>query len=92
MTYLKVIASDGMFRNEYAICCLDYKDVVHSAFLDKRDVIVQDSYQGETPAYVAVDVIDKRNELTLVKLPTRLIGGSQYLTVRDRQITTRPIR
>jgi hypothetical protein len=81
---LKVTASSGQFRNEYAVKGKNHKGDEFSLFVSRRHVKLVDEFvNDESPALLSVERITQQGDLVLIRLPGQTFGNGSTITVRE---------
>ncbi len=70
----------GQFPTEYAVGGMQYNNKPFSLFAPAD--AVQAPSGGEGPGLVSVEVIDRKGDLVLVRLPAQTLENGQYVTVK----------
>lgn len=81
--WLKCKVSPGMFSSERLVEFKDFNLEGFSLFVPKEEV------HGD--GYVRVELRKVKDGLCLIKLPTKIIGGHEYVTVTEDQLERRDV-
>jgi hypothetical protein len=86
--WLETTVSPGQFPDEYAVSGQQYDGRTFSLFASADTV--REAWPGAGQGRVLVDVIDRREDLCLVRLPAQTIENGQHVTVRASQLEHSP--
>ena len=93
-TWLKCKVSPGQFSVEYAVQARDFQGKGFSLFAPTETVEVE-QIPGENESvegWMCVKAEAQESDLVLIRLPKQALGNSYYVTVRSKQLETRPAR
>lgn len=93
-TWLRCKVNPGQFTGECVVSAADFRDSLFSLFVPE-EYVESDSEPTEGRAvdgWVRVEVLDRRGELTLVRLPRLPLENGQTVTVHSKELTFRPAR
>jgi hypothetical protein len=85
--WLPCSVSRGQFPSEYAVAGTQFNGKGFSLFAP-REVV-----QSVTPAgdgWMQVDVVDRKGDLALIRLPAQTFENGQYITVQAGLLQTTP--
>jgi hypothetical protein len=85
---LRCSVSPGQFSGEYAISASQSNGEPFSLFADEELVDI-DGGNGPGEGWLRVEVMDRRGEDVLVRLPSPSLEGGQFVTVRSNQLSAR---
>jgi hypothetical protein len=94
-TWLCCDLSPGMFDCEVGVQGQQFDGSAYGLFApaDHVDVGAETLTRGAcVPGLVRVDIIDRKDNLVLVKLPRQTLQAGAYITVTADQLETRPQR
>jgi hypothetical protein len=94
-TWLRCGVSPGMFDNEAGVDGRQFDGSVFSFFApaDTVDHGDQELTRGECiPGWVRVEIISRKDNLVLVKLPRQTFQNGAFITVTGDHLETRPQR
>ncbi len=84
---LRCDVAPGQFTGEYAVSATQSNGEGFSLFVDEelvdRD---QPGSDGRSEGRLRVEVIDRRGDQALIKLPAPSLEGGQFVTVRSDQL------
>jgi hypothetical protein len=80
---LKCTVAAGQFTGEYAVSATQSDGRNFSLFVDENLV---DSDQGMEEGWLSVEVIDRKGDNALIRLPAPSLEGSQIVTVKSSQL------
>ena len=86
--WLPCSVSYGQFPNEYAVAGTQYNEKGFSLFAPKETVSAPNSGEGE--GLIEVEVVDRRGELALVRLPAQTFENGQHVTVNATTLQSSP--
>ncbi len=85
--WLPCSVSPGQFPNEYAISGAQYNGKPFSLFAPQETVrLTADAGDG----FLQVDILDRKGDLVLVRLPAQTFENGQYITVQAVQLRSAP--
>ena len=93
-TWLKCKVSPGQFNVEYAVRARDFEGKGFSLFAPTETVEVE-QFPGENESvegWMCVKAEAQEGDLVLIRLPKQALGNGYYVTVRSKQLETRPAR
>ena len=86
-SYLRCAVGPGQFTGEYAVSAAQSNGEEFSLFVDENLVDwEQPRGDGRGEGWLRVEVIDRRDDRTLIKLPAPSLEGGQFVTVRSDQL------
>jgi hypothetical protein len=77
--WLTCSISPGQFPSEYAVAGVQHNGKPFSLFAPRETVAP--TAGGEGPGLIRVEVLDKKGDLVLVRLPAQTFENGQYVTV-----------
>ena len=80
---LKCTVTTGQFTGEYAVSATQADGSPFSLFVDE-DSVDRDNGTGE--GWVSVDLISRKGDNALIRLPAQSLEGSQFVTVKSLQL------
>ncbi len=86
--WLPCSVSPGQFPTEYAVSGMQYNGKGFSLFAPQETVVPPPSGEGE--GLVQVEVVDRRGELALVRLPAQSFENGQHVTVSGKTLQAAP--
>jgi hypothetical protein len=86
--WLPCSVSPGQFPNEYAVSGMQYNGKGFSLFAPREMVSAPPSGEGE--GLMQVEVVDRRNDLALVRLPAQSFENGQHITVDANTLRSAP--
>jgi hypothetical protein len=84
MKQLPCSVSPGQFPSEYAVAGVQYNGKPFSLFAPRESVFPPSSGEGE--GLLQVEVIDRRGDLVLVRLPAQTFENGQFITVHAKDL------
>jgi hypothetical protein len=93
-TWLRCLVSPGMFDNEIGVDGRQFDGSVFSFFGPDDAVEPEQELTREksVPGWVRVEILDRKGDLVLVKLPRQTFQNGAYITVTADQLQTRAPR
>lgn len=87
-TWVPCSVSLGQFPNEYAVSGTQYNGKTFSLFAprDAVHLATPDAVDG----FLQVQVVDRKNDLVLIRLPAQTFENGQYVTVQAGQLVSAP--
>ena len=84
---LRCAVAPGQFTGEYAVSATQSTGEGFSLFVDE-DMVDQEQPRGDGrgEGWLRVEVIDRRGDQALIKLPAPSLEGGQFVTVRSDQL------
>lgn len=89
--WLRCKVSPGQFSIEYAVSAESFDGRGFSLFAPQDTVeFLTEPANGEpVDGYIRVQVLDRKEELCLIRLPRQIIGLNEYVTVKEEQLQVR---
>ncbi len=93
-TWLKCKVSPGQFSVEYAVQAKDFEGKGFSLFAPTETVEVEQipNENESAEGWMCVKTEAQEGDLVLIRLPKQALGNGYYVTVRSKQLETRPAR
>ncbi len=84
---LRCAVAPGQFTGEYAVSATQSNGERFSLFVEE-DLLEWEQPRGDGrgEGWLRVEVIDRRGDQTLIKLPAPSLEGGQFVTVRSDQL------
>ncbi len=86
--WLPCSVSPGQFPNEYAVSGTQFNGTGFSLFAPLETVVAPPSGEGE--ALLKAEVVDRRGDLALVRLPAQTFENGQHVTVHVNTLQATP--
>jgi hypothetical protein len=86
--WLRCSIGPGQFPTEYAVAGVQHNGKSFSLFAPKETVDAPSA--GEGAGYVRVDLVEKKGELALVRLPAQTFENGQFVTVKLTELQPTP--
>jgi hypothetical protein len=86
--WLSCSVSPGQFPGEYAVAGVQHNGKPFSLFAPQEAVSAPPS--GEGTGLMHVEVVDRRGDLVLVRLPAQTFENGQYITVNAKALQPTP--
>jgi hypothetical protein len=86
--WLEASVSPGQFPGEYAVSGRQHDGRTFSLFAPADKV--REARPGEGQSRVLVEIIDRKGDLYLVRLPAQTFENGQHVTVRASQLEHTP--
>ncbi len=86
--WLSCSVSPGQFPSEYAIAGVQHNGKPFSLFAPQETVSAPSS--GEGLGLMRVEVVERRGDLVLVRLPAETFENGQYITVNAKALQPTP--
>jgi hypothetical protein len=93
-SWLKCQVGLGMFSTEFAVEGRSADGTGFSLFAPEEYVEVDPMPQGDEshPGYMRVAVMQQYPDAVLIRLPSEVLGGNYYVTVRPADLESRPAK
>ena len=82
--WLSVAASPGQFPGEFAVGGLQYNNKPFSLFAPAEAVAIPPGSEGH--GRLLVDLVEKKGDLALIRLPAQTLENGQYITVKTSEL------
>jgi hypothetical protein len=82
--WLACSVSSGQFPSEYAVSGIQHNGKSFSLFAPRETVSAP--LAGEGPGLMHVEVVDRKGDLVLVRLPAQTFENGQYVTVNAAEL------
>jgi hypothetical protein len=82
-TSLRCNVGPGQFTGEYAVSAAQSNGSPFSLFVDEDFV---DREDGTGNGWLCVDIVSRRGDDALIKLPAQSLEGGQFVTVKSEQL------
>jgi hypothetical protein len=86
--WLPCSVSPGQFPSEYAVAGVQHNGKPFSLFAPRAMVLAPPSEEGQ--GLVRVEVVGRRDDLVLVRLPAETFENGQYVTVTAGELQAGP--
>jgi hypothetical protein len=86
--WLHCSVSPGQFPDEYAVGGKQYNGKRFSLFAPRELVRLATAEEGK--GLLQVEVVDRKDDLVLVRLPEESFENGQYVTVQEAQLQETP--
>jgi hypothetical protein len=87
---LRCNVSPGQFTGEYAISASQANGEQFSLFADEGLVDIDESEGRE--GWLHVEIVERRGDHVLIRLPSPALEGGQFVAVRSNQLGTRCVQ
>jgi hypothetical protein len=93
-SWLKCQVSQGMFSTEFAVEGTSADGTGFSLFAPEEHVEVDPTPKGDesVPGYLRVAIWQRYPDAVVLRLPSEVLGGNYYVTVRPSDLETRPAK
>lgn len=88
---LRCVVSPGQFTGEYAVSAVQANGDPFSLFVDE-DLVDSEVKEGQGDGWLRVEVVNRRGDDVLIRLPSPSLEGGQFVTVRSNQLSSRCIQ